>query len=126
MINEEIEKRFLFDLEMGIFKKDPQSGVTVFRTWDLKSFVTILEILDKTYKPSRNYNAKAYINDRDRLRKIYIDVNKKIYYLHAFDVPEFGYTTRNDNDVPDYIPHNLVRSYSLWLMKKLKRDSYLI
>jgi len=116
MTNEEIEKRFLFDLETGIFERYNYRYDN-----NIVSFVSnennrhMLVILDKLLQ---NIGGKPFESHYSLQDKIAVDVNvisKKYYfYSEILTCPPY-------EEIPDYI-----KDYQLWLMRKLKKDSYLI
>jgi len=129
MTNEEIEKRFLFDLEMGRFKCiNFNNRGDIFFNRSIFSFklLTLLKNIGYTIDEDSCDINIDYLKKSLESRETYISVYKK--YDNIYDVFEWGYIEddikKNNpeyfNKIPDY-----VKDYKLWLMKKLKRDFYL-
>jgi len=103
--NEKIEKKFLFDLEMGIFKVDKQSDVIVFHKEKTK-YLQLEAILNKF-----GFTRLTFSNSYSTV--IGIDLNEKIYFINIREIPDFSYDIKCFNKIPEYI-----MEYKLWLIMK--------
>jgi len=134
MTNEEIEKRFLFDLEMNMFNKieiysmrdNEYRYVVAFTEQRLnhtKNIEKIIKFLEKNgyiLDEINSYDFK-YMDETKRAIVI-IDVDRKTFMrdMNSYETYS-GLISLSYNYIPDYI-----RVYRLWQMKRLKKDSYLI
>ena len=105
MTNQEIEKRFLFDLEMGRFKQ--YSNFVIFRNMSFLDEAVMTKLL-KNIGYKKDYNLFMYFNNMSHQisrGKTTITINKESkIYLAPYTVmvssdEHMGYI----NEIPDYI-----------------------
>jgi len=104
MTNEEIEKRFLFDLEMGRFDIYTNTqGVREIRfivsRYLIRKFMTLLENLNYSYKEWH----KCFIDVNDRLIRIFLNSKK-------FWIQDVNTHVRYEclNSTPNYIKEYMI------------------
>jgi len=124
MTNEEIEKRFKFDLEMELFKTDPSYEDKVISFKDFNSYSpnnvnNLISILRNMSYETLELNEYSHSFTKNLLM---INTKFKIYMIRYSRDPQLNYLEKEGliNQIPDYI-----KEYKRWLMKKLKRDFYL-
>jgi len=96
MTNEEILKRFEFDLRMGRFKSVNNlkvKNVYAFRLARLSEFLLLSKILDKLGFTSNNFQP-MHTN-----KGISIKVDDKIYWTYQIDLNEIN---DDENKLPEY------------------------
>lgn len=76
MINQEIEKRFIFDLEMGAFSKDGETMINFHS--NPHNISRIICILEKNGYTNTNISSTFYKNF------ISIDISKKLFLISAY------------------------------------------
>jgi len=120
MTNEKIEKRFLFDLEMGVFKRDKDNENFVclkflgsnYHSKNIK-FIVLLN--------SIGYNDKYNTKELDKFIKFAEMISDSVYDLYFYISPEYkdyfldyklsyNYTGPNSdiNLIPEYVKEYIV------------------
>jgi len=103
MTNEDIEKRFLFDLEMGVFKtadtKDERYNdrIIVFINNKERSIMKLIRLLYSINYKKRNF---SYVEDSSMI--VIIDKANKTFKIESLS-NSFYYDTPNTNELPNYI-----------------------
>jgi len=103
MTNEEIEKRFLFDLKLGCFKKSNEAEIISFKDqngneYNYHRMMTLLK--NNGFK--RTHNSKYLSNIHPRsFPVLFIFPDLNVYRLN--DIKDIDINYRKFNDMPDYI-----------------------
>jgi len=108
MTNKEIEKRFLFDLEMKLFKLD-KTGYIWLTATNKHEYNSICELLNYTGFTNLNCSTKNLGYKLEKVVYIRIGRNPKEYIVHAIDVELNDLITIISNPIPDYI-----KEYSIY------------
>jgi len=100
MTNQEIEKRFLFDLEMGVFRAIDNVDYTWFISTDEYGYKTICELLDNIGFTTFNYYNQGLRYATGKVVYIGIQVKHKKYSIYIRNIQLSDIVV---NSIPEYV-----------------------
>jgi len=109
MTNRDIERKFMFDLEMGVFNKDSSKVINFKTNEDSPKLLKILDNLGRSdNEPDRVFMYKdPYIKGlMENKAYITIDMNDSSYAVRKFDnayLSEFPGLCSRMIDIPEYV-----------------------
>jgi len=120
MTNEEIAKKFLFEVEMGLFGKYNDSIKIMGKSKEIDKVEKIL--VENGYSKNEPITNLYYLFEFDTYSILTLSTELKKYYRTYLKNVKYLESYMSYNHLPDYI-----KDYVLWLiMRKLKRNFYLI